>query len=265
MEGAAAPVSGRTVTFADVVSSYRALLGPWMKKLAPVYLLLALGMMIVSVPGWIVGYVQLEALATGDFATMATLGLVSGLVRFVSAFAIVAIVAIRIGLSRSIRAILVDGPDAVAGPSAAFADAKKGFWSIVGITLVCGVAIGVGMVLCILPGLAAMFLLLAAPYLVAVGASDFGSSFQRSYELTTKNTGPLIGVLLTVAGTMAVLIGLSFGLRYVLTMSFGLAAAMFAEPVTLLLAEAAGLFWWPFVGAALVTVETAYRGVPLRK
>ncbi|MGN6333154.1 MAG: hypothetical protein ACTHOD_16145 [Motilibacteraceae bacterium] len=67
--------------------------------------------------------------------------------------------------------------------------------------IVVGVITAVGFVLCIIPGIVAIFFLLFAPYVVADGAStDVGTALRRSVELVRSAPGEVIVLILGLLG-----------------------------------------------------------------
>ncbi|MBI2897623.1 MAG: hypothetical protein HYY06_28955 [Deltaproteobacteria bacterium] len=255
---------GPTVTFGQIWASYRVLLRRSMPGVAMVFAGLALANLVFNVPAWIVQYLQLQALSTAMFGDVGSLAIVGSLTNLLRLVATVAIVSIRVGLSRPIRALLVEGPDAVKGAGPTLKMATQRFWPVLGTTLLVGLAIAVGLILCVLPGLAAMFLLMMAPYLVSACEADVGSAFKRSYTLATRNIGPFLGVIGIAVGGVLVLLGVSVAMNAVVVSMLGFAAVVFVQPVVLILGEALGFLWWLLFGAAFVTAETADSGVQVR-
>lgn len=69
------------------------------------------------------------------------------------------------------------------------------------VSIVVGVITAVGFLLCLLPGLVAIFFLLFAPYVVADGAStDVGTALRRSVQLVRSAPGEVVVLLLGLIG-----------------------------------------------------------------
>ena len=86
--------------------------------------------------------------------------------------------------------------------------------------LIAAIAVGIGMILCVLPGVIIGFALSWAPYLMADGDSDAMSCLKRSWEFSKANLGSVI-VFLIVAGIVGGIGGVIGGIGQLVTMPIG--------------------------------------------
>ncbi|HJK97031.1 MAG TPA: hypothetical protein RMF84_07400, partial [Polyangiaceae bacterium LLY-WYZ-14_1] len=131
-------------------------------------------------------------------------------------------------------------------------------------SLVYGVAVAVGMVLCIIPGLVAAFFLAFVPYLVSTQGLDIGASLTRSVELAQKHVVPLlIAVAIYVVVALGVIAAIAV-LTFIANAALGPAAgAAFTSPVSFLISTIASYVGWLFFASALVTIDAAESGTEI--
>lgn len=104
------------------------------------------------------------------------------------------------------------------------------------VAIVYGLLVGIGLVLCIIPGLIVIFLFQLAPFYALDKGYGVGQALSSSYQAVTKNLGPAI--LMTLINAIAAFVGgILFGLLTLVALPF---AALFtvhmyrqfnAEPV----------------------------------
>lgn len=141
--------------------------------------------------------------------------------------------------------------------SQARAEMFSNFGSVMGSVFIYGLAIGFGMMCCLLPGLIAAVVLLAAPYMVAVlGSSVFGS-LSSAIEWFKRHW-----LLLCTASAVSLLLALfistvSFLTVPVMSGAFGDAGIFIANGCVWLLGSIVGYFSWLFTGSVLVTIDLA--------
>ncbi len=112
---------------------------------------------------------------------------------------------------------------AARGENAEIGDVFSGFSVIVPsflLFLIMGIAISIGFVLCVLPGLLLCFALAWAPFLMADGDTDPMSCLRRSWEFTRANFGAAI-VFVLVAGIVGSVGSAIGGLGQIVTMPIG--------------------------------------------
>jgi uncharacterized membrane protein len=91
------------------------------------------------------------------------------------------------------------------------------------VAIVYGLAIGIGIVLCIIPGIIVAFLFQLAPFYALDKGQSVGEAFGNSYRATTQNFGPAI--LMTLINIIAAFVGgILFGLLTLVALPF---AALF--------------------------------------
>ena len=89
--------------------------------------------------------------------------------------------------------------------------------------IVYGLAISIGIVLCVVPGIIVAFLFQLAPFYALDKGQGVGEAFGNSYRATTQNFGPAI--LMTIINIVAAILGgLFFGLLTLVALPF---AALF--------------------------------------
>lgn len=89
------------------------------------------------------------------------------------------------------------------------------------VAIVYGIATVVGLALCILPGIAVIFLFLFAPFFALDKGQSVGEAFGNSYRLVTKNFGAVI--LVAIVNILASILGslpFTFGLLTLVTLPF---------------------------------------------
>lgn len=99
--------------------------------------------------------------------------------------------ALVLGLYRSLRVGLLEGPEAVA-EQGAFRIARSRFGMALVSVLLLAIIVGVGLALCILPGIAAALFLGMMPFLVVAADDSIPDAFTRSGKLFIANPGPLL-------------------------------------------------------------------------
>jgi len=65
--------------------------------------------------------------------------------------------------------------------------------------LALSVAVGIGFLLCVIPGIIVAFLFYFAPFFAADKKLGVGETFKKSYELVTSNVGPVLLFIIVVA------------------------------------------------------------------
>jgi uncharacterized membrane protein len=77
----------------------------------------------------------------------------------------------------------------------------------------------VGLALCILPGIAVLFLLQLGPYYVLDKGYGVVEAMKASYNAVTKNFGPAL-IMTVINALVSILGGISFGLLTLITLPF---------------------------------------------
>jgi len=254
---------GRPAEVSEIFDNFKLLFGRLKGGFIGAYLVLSLANVLVQAPTWIVTYLQQEALESGNFSDLGTYSLLTICTSFFQIGVSLVIGAVMLGLYRPIRMALVQGPEALGGTGALLKLAYTGFLPKLGIMLVVGIAIGIGLVLCIVPGVLAAYFLCLAAYLVAAVDQPIGDAIRRSIELAKTNLVPLIVAIVVYVVVIGVATGIGATLGAVLTATLGAIGLLVAQPIAALVGVAVGYVGFVFFGAVAVTVETADSGTPL--
>jgi hypothetical protein len=264
--GAPAPApGGPAAEIGDVFENAKILLKRSMKGVLAVYIVLAVVRLVATVPQWVTQYFTINRLSAGDFSGAAGLNIASLCTSIVTLAVTVAVGTLTIGLGRAMRRQMVEGEGAVTTFGEAFAEAKLRFWPTLGAYLLYAVAVAIGAILCVIPGLVAAVIFAFVPYLVAAVDAEIVDSFKRSIDLTKKNVGPLLAVIGILIAVGLVIAGLNFGLIAALTAALGQAGIIIASVIVTLIGIPVGWVFFCLLGALFITCETADANVPLRR
>jgi len=186
----------------------------------------------------------------------------------------VVLLSVQLGLTRAVRTALVgeDGPGG-GGPGApppkigvgeAFKLSFSRYLQVFANIWLVGLAISIGLLFCILPGLAVMFFVLGAPYLVASCGDNAWNGFIRSFKLTARQFVPVIILFVILTGLIGIGIGIGFGTLGALAthgrwVFFGVRVGMQAVMLPI------GYLLWVLITATYVTIETADSGVEVKR
>ncbi len=260
--GGGAPAGGAT-TFDEVVANFKLLMQRGNPALIQAYIALALASALFALPSIIIGLATLSAFHSGSLAGAAgfgALGFVFGIVRFVGAMLIGVL---YYGITRTQRALLFEGPQAVAGGvQGVLKRATENFGMLLIGCFISGLVIALGVIGCGVGVLVTAFLFGMTPYLIANGMSDIGAALKRSYELALRNVTPLILCILVMCagifvfwaiGAVAALIGSALG-----TIVYGIVSFVF-----LIAATAFQFVLAQFMSAAHISIEAADAQIPV--
>lgn len=244
--------------------TFKALLPRASKGVLVVYLALSAIRFVGTAPTWVTQYLAMDRLASGDFSGAAGLNIASLCASLVSLAILIVVGTLTVGLGRAMRRQMVEGEGAIDGFAGAFTEARARFWQTMGAYLLYGVAVAVGALFCVLPGLFAAFAFAFVPYLVAAVDAEIMDSFKRSWELVKKNVGPMLVVIGIVVAIGIVLALINFGIAAALTAALGPIGIIVSSALVTLVGIAVGYFLFLLLGALLITCETADANVPLR-
>lgn len=132
------------------------------------------------------GFLQSGAqLLGGGFGTV--LGVFGGLVGFVGFVVSLVVVGLQYSLYKPLVEKLSGNPLPQTEPIALIKDAQSRVFMVAIAYVLTGFATGIGLFLCVLPGLAIGFLFSQAPYLIASRDEELVSAFQSSFERAKKH------------------------------------------------------------------------------
>ena len=200
------------------------------------------------------GFVALGVLTVWLFGTAdpATAG--GMIAQGIGVVQMVVILAFRVALLNTLRDVALGGAEAVRDWGAVAQDVFGRFWSSLSITIVFLLIVSIGFVLCVLPGLVALFFLAFAPYLVAARGDTILDGLRRSAIWATREWALLLSAVVVAVlalGLMGCVMGLLSGVfaRDVLAVPVGLAGGWLVNTIIGYLA----FLWW---GAVYVTAES---------
>ena len=222
------------------------LLVPWLGIALVDFGFVALGILVV--------------LATAEAGPATTGGV---MLQIVAAVQVVAIMTLRVSLLDTVRRVALDGPGSVGDA----AEIARGMLQRLGpafmVTVVVGLIVSIGLVLCILPGLVALFFFAFAPYLVVARNRRVMDALRESAKWATREWLLLLTALVVVVvavGLWSVLAGLlaAVGFGATVGVPVGLIGSWVINTVVGYLA----FLWW---GAVYVTADSRRQVRSLRE
>ncbi|TXD39124.1 hypothetical protein FRC98_01600 [Lujinxingia vulgaris] len=189
-------------------------------------------------------------------------GMQAILLQSISALEIAVVLTLRVLLFRVLRDLAMLGPSSVMS----LRDVVRGMLARLGPTFLVNILVGaivsVGLVLCVLPGLVAIYFLAFASYLVAVGQSGVLEALTRSATMARRH----VAILLTgfaVAAVFAGVMGCSLGASAaVIQGSAGVAGGLLVGWVMNTVLGYLAWLWW---GAVYITAEQRDQAWRIRK
>lgn len=186
-----------------------------------------------------------------------------GMIQFIGFVQAVAVMTLRVALLHTLRDVAFRGPAAVRDFGAVAQDLARRLVPAFAITIVVGAVVTVGMMLCVLPGLVALFFLAFAPYLVVGKRMAIGEALAESVRWASSEWPVLLSALVVAffaTGILACVVGLisGFGAAPVLAMPAGLVGGWVVNTILGYVA----FLWW---GAAYVTAESNRQVDSLRQ
>lgn len=226
------------------------------------WLILQVAMLLTQIPRWVIVYFQQDALLRGDLRGMTQYSGISLCASGVFLIAACIIGGLMLGLFRPLRRSVLEGTP-MGGAGEVFKDARTNLVPSIATLLIFGLAVGIGTVFCLLPGLAAFFFLGPSLYLVGGCDLQIGDALKKSYELALKNVGPMCVGIAIVIVAVAISAGINIGLTSILLSVMGAAGLFIAQPVAAILGLILGWFIFLFWGGSMIAMDAAARGVPL--
>jgi len=271
------PAGVRVATVGEVFGNYGLALKRSLKGIGPAYVLFSLAsLFFVSGPQQAMQAYRMHSVAGGDLSALGSAGwmnLVNMLVLGFSLTIMTAQICLSAGVRRALTATETPEPAGAMGPyrsqsqvsavdvgiGEALRFAFSRFWSVLANVLLVGIAVAIGTLFCVLPGIGALFVLMLAPYLVAAGGSDAWGALKRSVQMSTRGILPLlvlVGIIIVFGGVAA---GIGVAIRS-LAFTIGIWGTFGIQMGFALLMIPVGFFLWLFTVTTFVTVETADVG-----
>ena len=138
-----------------------------------------------------------------------------GVVQFIGVIQVVVIMTLRVALLWTLREVGFRGPTAVRSLGEVGETIFQRIGSALAITVVMGVILSVGFMLCVIPGVVALFLLAFAPYLVVAKGMGVVESLAESARWAQRQWAVLLTALVVAvvaAGALACVVGVIGGL-----------------------------------------------------
>ncbi len=222
------------------------LLVPWLAIAAVDFGFVALSVAVV----WLAGGAEVGAGA----------GLAIQLIAIVQ---VILILSLRVALLSTVRRVAFEGAEAVGSLGAVVQNMIGRIGPSILITLVMGIIVTVGFILCVIPGLVALFFFAFAPYLVAARGTEIVAGLQESARWARREWLLLVTALLVaivVSGAIACVVGLvtGAGFRAVVAVPAGLFGGWVFNTILGYIA----FLWW---GAVYVTAESRMQVQTLRR
>lgn len=234
-----------------------------------VYAVLALAAALLALPRAILQAMQLASLRSGNLADVLGNGVGFGVGSLCASVVSIAgsycVATLFVGVTRTQRALLLEGPHAIeGGVSQVLKRATQNFGSLLLYTFVCGLAIAVGIIGCGIGVLVTAFLFGMGPYLLANVTTDIGGALKRSYELSMRNIGPL-AICIIIAIVAGLVVSFVAGLGQIIGLSIGVVGVAATTFVGTLISFAFNLVVGQFVTAAHISMESADSNTPIAK
>ncbi len=224
-----------------------------------------LSLLLMS-PYWVTNYLKLQALSTGNLQSfwLAGAGSICSSLWILLSYLLVG--ALRVGISRPMRRVMVEGPQAVTGAGDALKQCMEGYWMNLVAYLLVGIAMTIGAFFCVLPMFVVAFFVAFVPYLVSARSVDIVEAFKLSATYAQKQW---LGLLASMALVILVMVVLGCciggGVNAIALRAFGVVGTAAVAPLLMIVGEAMGIVSWLFFGATLVTLETAESGTPIQR
>lgn len=175
----------------------------------------------------------------------------------------IAVLTLRVALLRTLRDVGLHGASAVGSPGAVFRDVARHIVPAFLITVVAGLVVGIGFVLCVLPGLVALFFLAFAPYLVVAQGESILDGMRRSAEWAWREWPLLLSAVVVAmigGGLMACVMGAIGGL--ITGTVAAVPSALVGGWIVNTVVGYVAFLWW---GAVYVTAESREQVETLQK
>lgn len=186
---------------------------------------------------------------TGDWLAMFVM-------RLVTALQFVVVYTMRIALYGPMRRVLFEGEAAYPGGwQEMFASISSRLLPVFVINVAVGAVVAVGLMLCAVPGVVALFFLAFAPYLVAARNRSVGSAFTESFKLAADHWAVLLTAIVVVIGVAILLGGVTMGGMLVFGEIMGRGAIVVGYLGMWIVNTVIGFFGWIYWGSLYSTVD----------
>lgn len=221
----------------------RALLIPWVVTMAVDFLFVAASVMLIFVFG---GPRPWERMPMGVSASVQIIGLAQVLIVYT----------LRVALLKTLRDVAYQGAESVGNVGQVFRDIGPRLLPVLLINLIVFGLVAVGLMLCVLPGLVAIFFLAFAPYLVAARGQTLGDALGNSARIARHQWLLLLtAIAVGIAGVM-ILGCVGLGGNLVLIQPLGRLAIPAGMLGAWIIHGVIGFLAWIYWGAVYLTAES---------
>jgi len=254
------------VQFSELIENFKLLFMRSKSGILPAMVAIAALSIVVNSPSWVMNYFTLHALSNGDFQSFWAGGFGANCSRMFTLVAILLVGALRVGLARPMRRVMVDGPEAVNGVGDALKQSMEGYWMNLLAYFLVGIALAIGAILCILPMFVVAFFVAFVPYLVSSMNVEIVEAFKLSATYA-KNQAPALIASMGIVILVMVVLGCCVGAggNAIAVRLFGLMGTVAVTPLVSIIGELVGIVWWLFMGATFVTLETAETRTEIKR
>lgn len=178
--------------------------------------------------------------------------------RLVTVLQFVVVYTMRIALFGPMRRVLEEGEDAYPnGWREMFNEIVPRLLPVFIINVAVGAVIAVGLMLCAVPGVVAMFFLAFAPYLVAARNRSVGEAFTESFKLAVDHWAVLLTAVVVIIGVAILLGGVTMGSMAVFGAMMGRGAIVVGFLGMWVVNTVVGFLGWIYWGSLYTTVDEA--------
>lgn len=175
--------------------------------------------------------------------------------RLVTALQFVVVYTLRIALYGPMRRVLFEGEGAYPGGwQEMFRSIVPRLLPVFVINLAVGAVVAVGLMLCAIPGIVAMFFLAFAPYLVAACDRSVGSAFTESFKLAVDHWAVLLTAVVVILGVAILIGGVTMGGMAVFASTLGRGSIVVGYLGMWVVHTILGFFAWIYWGSLYSTV-----------
>lgn len=181
--------------------------------------------------------------------------------RLVTALQFVVVYTLRIALYGPLRRVLYEGETAYKGGwQEMFGSIVPRLVPVFVINLAVAAVVSVGLMMCAIPGVVAMFFLAFAPYLVAARNRSVGSAFTESFKLAVDHWAVLLTAVVVMIGVAVLLGTVTMGGMAVFAGAMGRGSIVIGYLGMWVVHTIIGFFGWLYWGALYSTVDSQNRG-----
>jgi hypothetical protein len=221
----------------------RAVLVPWILTALVDFVFVAASVLLVLLWG---GTRPWERMPTG----------VSAAIQIIAVTQVLIVYTLRVALFKTLRDVAYEGALAVGTPGRVFRDLSPRLVPVLLTNVVVFALIGVGFMLCVLPGLLAMFFLAFAPYLVAAHGHRLGDALQHSARIARHQWLLLLTALVVAIAAAMVFSCVGLGTNLALAQPLGRFAMGLGMIGTWVVHTVVGFLAWMYWGAVYLTAES---------